>query len=366
MTRMKTITINGGIGYDATYDSVKSQFDVLNGEDIEIQISSYGGFVSDGILIYNMIRDYKRKYPESQIMAIVKSDALSAASYIFSNPAIDLRYVEDNSILMIHNPYNGVIGDYRDMGKNADFLERMTAMMARSYAIVSGKKIDEIRQIMDDETWLFGEEIVAAGFADDVIETKEKKDKDEQMAVAVAQFELAQKKVMSEPYTGNEFERLAAKLESTLNNEIIPAVGGVKNKLEVQMDLQEFLKSNPDARAEYDTALQSARADGKEEAEKDVIADRKRIARILNLVDVPLSENAIEALEKGISASQFAEDELERQKKLRSETENGSIFGGLASKQTPKEQAASEDVEKQLEEFDKKAREMAKKAYGGK
>ena len=78
---MKIINISGEIGYDVMPEDVRNQLAEAGGKDIEIQIASPGGFVFDGIEIYNMIRDYKRKNPNAQILATVKGLAASMAAY---------------------------------------------------------------------------------------------------------------------------------------------------------------------------------------------------------------------------------------------------------------------------------------------
>ena len=169
----KKITISGEIGWDYTSLSVKDSLRSANGSDIELEIASPGGDVFDGIEIYNAIRDYKRDNPKSQIMATLKGLVASMASYIASNPAIDLVAAEDNAVYMIHNPWMLAMGDYREMVKQSAFLEGLAGILASAYVERTGKKETEIRSLMDSETWLFGSEMKDAGFVDEMVASVE-------------------------------------------------------------------------------------------------------------------------------------------------------------------------------------------------
>jgi hypothetical protein len=75
--------------------------------------------------------------------------------------------VSDNSVVMIHNPWSYATGDYRELGKTAEYLEKLAAMYGSVHALVSGKSEKEIRKAMDDETYYVGSEIVDAGLANE-------------------------------------------------------------------------------------------------------------------------------------------------------------------------------------------------------
>jgi ATP-dependent protease ClpP protease subunit len=68
--------------------------------------------------------------------------------------------VSENSIFLIHNPWNIIMGDYRDLQKAADYLERLAAMSGSTYSYVSGKTEKQTRALMDAETYFIGNEII--------------------------------------------------------------------------------------------------------------------------------------------------------------------------------------------------------------
>jgi len=175
------IILEGIVGSEITARQLRNRLRTAGGKPVTIELSSYGGSVVEGIHIYNELRKYGGKIT-IQIQAI----AASMASYIAM--AADELVVYDNSVFMIHNPWTITAGDQNDLRKQADILEAMAELTANRYSIRSGQSIEDIRSAMDSETWLFGSEIVDAGYADKLIEEETKQDKDEAIAQARAKF----------------------------------------------------------------------------------------------------------------------------------------------------------------------------------
>jgi len=140
------------------------------------------------------------------------------------------------------------------------------------------------------------------------------------------------------------------------------------NTGETKMTLQEFLKDNPEAKAEYEAALEAANAKGK--SESNVIAERMRIYNILDLAGVQMTKEVGEAIQNDLSDADFARAELLRQKEMRAKN-TGVDFGNLAKKQMPGEQDPEGkkkfegDVAKSLEEYDKQSEAIGKKHFAG-
>lgn len=188
----KKIIISGEIGFFGTMPmDVRAQLIDAAGEDIDIQISSPGGFVFDGIEIYNMIRDYKRDNPGAQITITLKGEAASMASYIAMNPAADMIIAEDNAVFMIHNPWDFSAGDYRAMEKSAELLRGIGSILVKAYSDRSGKTLEEIQALMDSESFFFGEEIKAAGFVDEIIGAPAEEKTEKEQAVAASRIKIA-------------------------------------------------------------------------------------------------------------------------------------------------------------------------------
>lgn len=216
----KKVIISGEIGFFGTMPmDVRQQLSDAAGEDVDIHISSPGGSMSDGFEIYNMIRDYKRDNPSSQITITLKGEASSMASYIAVNPAADLVVAEDNATFMIHNPWNLAIGDYREMEKMSSVLKGFGGIIAKAYADRAGKSVDDIHSLMDAETWYFGEEIKAAGFVDEIVASDDgqKVEKDEAIAASRLRFSAMQEKIRQDDRAKADILKVAALFKNEIH-----------------------------------------------------------------------------------------------------------------------------------------------------
>jgi ATP-dependent protease ClpP protease subunit len=266
---MIKIVLSGEIGWDIYPEEIREQLNRANGEDLDVHIASPGGGVMSGIEIFNMFRDYKREHPKSQIMATIKGMAASMASYIAMNPAFDLVLAEDNAVFMIHNAWGHTSGDYREMKTFADVLEGLTNIIGKAYTKKTKKKIKEIREMMDNESWFFGDEIVEAGFVDEMVPTKDsKKNKSDAVALAKTTFlNLSEKR--NDPENQIDIQKIAAMIkpennspspeastgEQNNNNAQTPAQRENNNMEVITMNLVQFLAENPAAKMEYDAIL---------------------------------------------------------------------------------------------------------------
>lgn len=130
-------------------------------------------------------------------------------------------------------------------------------------------------------------------------------------------------------------------------------------------DLKTFLSTNPGAQAEFDTNLQTARAEGA--AQGDISTDRKRIVSILTAAGVSISNEAAQAINSNMSSGDFAEQELQRQRTSRETTQTNSPvdFGALVANQTPGEQDPNHGAIMNNEDFDTESKRLAKMAVRG-
>ena len=69
---------------------------------------------------------------------------------------------------MIHNAWSWGSGNANDFRKMADDLDKITQPSIEAYKSVSTISEDEIKQLMDDETWITAEKALEYGFATDV------------------------------------------------------------------------------------------------------------------------------------------------------------------------------------------------------
>ena len=177
------------------------------GKDVEIQISSPGGFIFPGLEIFNLIRNY-----EGFVTIRIVGLAASMASYIAM--AGDRIIAEDNAVFMIHNASGFASGDYKILYKTGKVLEGLTNLLAQKYALKTKKSIEDIRKMMDEETYLYGSEIYDASFVDEIAVTEHEKDKDAALSFAAASFEECRVKIKA-GLEMDDLEKAAALLDTS-------------------------------------------------------------------------------------------------------------------------------------------------------
>ena len=144
------------------YDLAK-EIGELNGKALTVRINSYGGEVAEGLAIYNLLKSY-----EGEVTTICDGFACSAASVVFM--AGTKRIMPRSSLLMIHNAWTWASGDAGDLRKAADDLEKITQPSVDIYTSVSNVDSDEIKAMMDAETWIDADEALDYGFATEISE----------------------------------------------------------------------------------------------------------------------------------------------------------------------------------------------------
>ncbi|CAM2177655.1 ATP-dependent Clp protease, protease subunit [Burkholderia cepacia] len=160
------IRIYGDIGFwgtDADLFTAKLDEVAATATSIVVAINSMGGDVFDAFAIYNAVRRYAGK-----VKGRVDGVAASAASLILM--ACDTIEMPSNARLMIHNPHTVAAGEAGDLRKLADLLESMSDSMLAAYVERSGRTEEEVRAIMDAETWLTAAQAKEQGFCDAIVD----------------------------------------------------------------------------------------------------------------------------------------------------------------------------------------------------
>lgn len=167
-----TINIYGDITSWAWYDdeisavNLSKQLETLGDvEQIDVYINSYGGEVAEGLAIYNALRRHKAK-----IRTFCDGFACSIASVIFM--AGDERIMNEASLLMIHNAWTYASGNAEELRKQADDLEKISQASVEAYKTHSLLSEDEIKALMDAESWILPDEALSYGFATSVDKTE--------------------------------------------------------------------------------------------------------------------------------------------------------------------------------------------------
>lgn len=205
---MNKVEIKGEIGWDILVSDVRSQFEDMSG-DVLVEISTPGGYIIDGVEMFNIISDYSK----GKVTTRNVGQAASMGSYIML--AGDEVEAFDNTTYMIHNGITWAFGNHHDLRNVADTLETLTMMLAKKYVEKTGKDIEEIKTLLDDETYFFGEEMLENGFVDRIISTE--KDKDRNSAVALASEQFKACRISTQEHHGDvKPEQMAAVLKGQM------------------------------------------------------------------------------------------------------------------------------------------------------
>ena len=157
------ITIYGVIGDSWWEDSISasdidSALKSVGNGDLVINLNSPGGDAFDGIAIYNRLKKHNGK-----VTINVDGWACSAASVIAM--AADELIMGMGSMLMIHEASSLVWGTKQEMRKEADVLENLEDGIVDIYMTKANVEREEIRKMVDDETWFSAQKAVEIGFA---------------------------------------------------------------------------------------------------------------------------------------------------------------------------------------------------------
>lgn len=143
---------------DVSAYNLSKQIEDLDVDTINVGINSYGGEVAEGLAIYNALKRHKAK-----VRTRCDGFACSVASVIFA--AGDERVMSESSLLMIHNAWTSACGDANELRKQADDLEKINEASVKAYMSITSVDEEELRALMDEETWISPEDAVDMGLA---------------------------------------------------------------------------------------------------------------------------------------------------------------------------------------------------------
>ncbi|MEF2247741.1 head maturation protease, ClpP-related [Paenibacillus sp. IITD108] len=156
------ITIYGVIGESRWEDSVSASdidhaLKSITG-DIVIHLNSPGGDAFDGVAIYNRLKKH-----DGKITINIDGWACSAASVIAM--AADELFMGLGSMFMIHEASSFVWGTKTEMRKEADVLDELEEGIIDIYMTKANVSREEVRSMVDAETWFSASKTVDIGFA---------------------------------------------------------------------------------------------------------------------------------------------------------------------------------------------------------
>ena len=194
-----------GHGQMSEDDPDRSAYNIINElknistDSVNVHINSMGGDVSEGMAIYNTLKNSGKK-----VTTYCDGFACSAASVVFM--AGSERVMSKESLLMIHNAWMVTSGNADQLRKDADDLEKISVTMANAYLDGTNISKDELKDLLDNETWITAEEAIDYGFATKITDSA---DKDHPKMSAMT---LVNAKLIAREFYKNELTKATAEI----------------------------------------------------------------------------------------------------------------------------------------------------------
>lgn len=150
-------------GLDAA--SIVNQLNQLSGDVITVRIQSPGGNVTEGLAMYNQLKQSPKRVD-------VYIDGVAASMGAGIAMAGDNVYIPSNAIMMIHKVMlSEVSGNANDLREAADALDAIEKSYAQIIADKTGKTREEISAFIADgkDHFFIGQEAIDFGLADQLV-----------------------------------------------------------------------------------------------------------------------------------------------------------------------------------------------------
>jgi ATP-dependent Clp protease protease subunit len=162
----------GGVVDEETANLVVAQLVHLESDDpdkdINLYINSPGGSIYAGLAIYDAMQ-----FIRPDVATICYGIAMSMGSLLLAGGAPGKRMALPNSRILIHQPSGGFEGQSTDIEIHAREVLALRARVDEIYAKHTNQSIERVHADMERDRFFSGEEAVAYGLVDRVLEQRE-------------------------------------------------------------------------------------------------------------------------------------------------------------------------------------------------
>ena len=164
--KSRSISIFGQIS-EKIARSVTEQLLALSTESddpITIYISSPGGHVESGDVIYDMIKFIKPK-----VRVVGTGWVASAATNIYLAAKRENRFSLPNTRYLVHQPSGGSQGDATDIKIQAEQILKTKTRINKIISDETGRSINKVEQDTDRDYWMSADEAIEYGIVSKII-----------------------------------------------------------------------------------------------------------------------------------------------------------------------------------------------------
>ena len=164
--KSRSISIFGQIS-EKIARSVTEQLLALSTESddpITIYISSPGGHVESGDVVYDMIKFIKPK-----VRVVGTGWVASAATNIYLAAKKENRFSLPNTRYLVHQPSGGSRGDATDIKIQAEQIMKTKTRINKIISDETGRPIDQVEKDTDRDYWMSAEEAIEYGIVSKIV-----------------------------------------------------------------------------------------------------------------------------------------------------------------------------------------------------
>lgn len=166
--KSRSISIFGSIN-ERIARTVTEQLLALTSESddpITIYISSPGGHVESGDVIYDMI-----KFIKPEVRVVGTGWVASAATNIYLAAKKENRYSLPNTRYLVHQPSGGSRGDATDIAIQAQEILKTKARINKIISEETGRPLEQVEQDTDRDYWMSVDEAIEYGIVNKVVKS---------------------------------------------------------------------------------------------------------------------------------------------------------------------------------------------------
>lgn len=170
---IKVIQLHGEVSEEITLSDLQKQAgDISKFDTLVLEIASPGGSVSEGLNIMVWLDSLSAE--GKRIVTVVTANSYSIASLIML--VADIKLISNSAKVMVHNPMVPLLEyvNANDLQQYIDNLRALENTMYELYEFFTGLNKEQIKKLMDNETYLSPQEAVEYGFADMIVDIKPK------------------------------------------------------------------------------------------------------------------------------------------------------------------------------------------------